>query len=130
MLIYMLYCCHERPIIHERPGADAHAHHCVPVFCLRVLFPFQHPSKTQQQTTKSPGSRGSVVSIGSVCGAAAFTPLQQAAGGSGEHLEAGKYTPTMKLDFGGVGTREQAAVCRQAGGGLRLIGRGMHAVGC
>jgi hypothetical protein len=53
------------------------------------------------QSTKSPGSRSSVVSIGSVCGAAgpgaAFTP--QAAGQRGsQELEAGKYTPTMKLE--------------------------------
>lgn len=43
-----------------------------------------------------------MVSIGSVCGAAgpAFTPLHAASPGDPESLQAGKYTPTMKLDFG------------------------------
>lgn len=62
------------------------------------------------QSTKSPGSRGSVVSIGSVCGAAgpgaAFTP-QTIEPLASQELEAGKYTPTMKLDF--ENTRESAA---------------------
>jgi hypothetical protein len=60
------------------------------------------------QSTKSPGSRSSVVSIGSVCGAAgpAFTPLLAAAQGDPESLQAGKYTPTIKLDFGATRKRQ------------------------
>jgi hypothetical protein len=66
------------------------------------------------QSTKSPGSRSSVVSIGSVCGAAgpAFTTLHAGAPGSPEALQAGKYTPTMKLDFGA--TRKQQDVSTQS----------------
>lgn len=60
------------------------------------------------QSTKSPGSRSSVVSIGSVCGAAAagaaLTP-QQIIGRASDELEAGKYTPIMKLDFGSTRKR-------------------------